>query len=98
MFASYCFHYPENVPNRFQLVPDRTPPDVVEALEELCRQAKKGELIGIAFCAMYKRKAFIVDTAGECRRNPTFTRGMMRALDDRLATSVGSKPPPKVTP
>lgn len=78
--------------NRFQLVPERTPPDVAELLEELCEQAKRGDLIGIAFCAMYRRREYVVDTAGECRRNPTFTRGMVRALDDRLAVAVGSKP------
>lgn len=77
---------------RFHLVGDAISPDVVEALEELLSQARRGELIGIAFAAMYRRRQYIVDTAGECRSNPTFTRGMVRALDDRLAISVGSKP------
>jgi hypothetical protein len=68
--------------------------EVIEALAQLLRQARDEEnpLIGIAIAAMYKGRTFIVDTAGECRRNPTFTRGMIQALDDRLAISAGSRP------
>jgi hypothetical protein len=73
---------------------DEISSDVIEALEALLKQARAGDLIGIAYTAMYKRRRYVVDTAGECRRNPTFTRGMVRALDDRLAISVGSKPAP----
>jgi hypothetical protein len=79
--------------SRFRLVGKATSEDVVEALEVLLAQARKGDLIGIAYAAMFTRRQYIVDTAGECRRNPTFTRGMVRALDDRLSVSVGSKPP-----
>lgn len=79
---------------RFKLVGETVSADVVEALEELLGQARSGQLIGIAFAAMYLRRHYIVDTAGECRRNPTFTRGMVRALDDQLARSVGSKKRP----
>jgi hypothetical protein len=80
--------------SRFHLVGESVSEDVVEALEDLIAQARSGQLIGIAFAAMYKRRQYIVDTAGECRRNPTFTRGMVRALDDQLARSVGSKKKP----
>lgn len=78
---------------RFKLVEDAASEDVVQALEALLEQARRGELIGIAYAAMYKRRRYAVDTAGECRHSPTFTRGMVRALDDRLSASVGSKPP-----
>lgn len=80
------------MPNRFRLVADHAPDDVIGALEQLLHEARQGHLIGLAYAAMYKRREYIVDTAGECRRNPTFTRGMVRALDDRLALSVGSRP------
>lgn len=79
--------------HRFQLLHNATSEDVVEALEMLLAQARRGELIGIAYAALYKRRQYTVDTAGDCRRNPTFTRGMVRALDDRLSLSVGSRPP-----
>lgn len=78
-------------PPRFHLVGDAISDDVVEALEELLAQAKRGQVIGLAYAAMYKRRHYVVNTAGECRKNPTFTRGMVRALDDRLGVSTGSK-------
>lgn len=77
---------------RFRLVGDEISDDVVEALTQLLVQAQNGQLLGIAFVAMYKRRQYIVDTAGECRRNPTFTRGMIRSLDDRLGQEEGSRP------
>lgn len=76
----------------FRLVGDTISPDLIEALEHLLDEAKSGRLIGFAYAAMYKGRTYIVDTAGEARRNPTFTRGMLRALDDRLGISTGSLP------
>ena len=75
----------------FRLVSDDLSFDTVEALEELLVQAKSGELIGMVFAAMYKGKTkqFIVNATGEAYRNPTFSRGMVAALDDALAREVG---------
>lgn len=73
---------------RYRLVHDTISGDTVEALQELLSAAKSGHIIGIAFVAMYRGRQFIVNTAGEARRNPTFTRGMLRALDDRLSEAV----------
>ena len=64
--------------------------DTVEALEDLLRRAQAGELTGIAFAAILKRKRYIVNTAGAAHRFPTFTRGMLRALDDELARQVNA--------
>ena len=79
------------MPNCIRLVSGQAPEDLVRALEELLADAKRGQLVGLAYAAMYRRHEYVVDTAGECRRNPTFTRGMVRALDDRLALSIGSR-------
>ena len=68
----------------FVLVSDEISHDTIEALTELLEDARRGELIGIAFAAMYKQRKFIVDTAGEAHRNPIFTRGMLACLDDKL--------------
>ncbi len=68
----------------FRLVPDDLSDDTVEALQELLEDARKGHIIGVAFCAMYKQRKFIVNTAGEARRNPIFTRGMVSCLNDTL--------------
>jgi hypothetical protein len=72
----------------FFLVPDTVPNDTIACLEMLLDYARKGEVIGVAFAAMLKRRSYIVNTAGEAHRNPTFTRGMVAALDDQLSGRV----------
>ncbi len=69
----------------FRLVQDTISDDTVKALEKLLRMARRGQVIGIAFAAMYNRREFIVNAAGEAARSPVFARGMVAALDDALA-------------
>ena len=66
--------------------------ETIECLETLLERAKKGEVIGIAFAAMIKQRGYIANTSGECYRNPTFTRGMIAALDDHLERLAASRP------
>lgn len=68
----------------YQLVREAVSTDTVGALEQLLDDARSGHIIGIAFAAVLKRKRYFVDAAGEARRDPTFTRGMIGALDDEL--------------
>lgn len=68
-----------------RLIPDEVPPDVVDALSQLLDKAKEGEIVGIGFVAVYKRHEYIVNVAGELRRNPTLARGMVASLDDYLS-------------
>jgi hypothetical protein len=75
----------------YHLVPDAISRDTVLCLETLLEHAKRGEVIGLAFAAMLKRHAYIVNSAGEAHRNPTFARGMIAALDDELGTRVRRK-------
>lgn len=72
----------------FILVPDSVSTNTVECLELLLERARRGEVIGIAYAAMLRRKRYIVNTAGEAHQSPTFTRGMVAALDDQLASRV----------
>jgi hypothetical protein len=72
----------------YVLVPDVVSHDTVECLKTLLAQAKRGELIGLAYAGMLKRKGYIVNTAGEAHASPTFARGMVAALDDQLAGRV----------
>lgn len=72
----------------YQLIADAISASTVEALEELLEQARGGALIGIAFVGILKRRRFIADTAGECRSDPSLTRGMVLALDDELRELV----------
>jgi hypothetical protein len=58
--------------------------DTIAVLTDLLAAAKAGELIGVAFAAMYRKREYVVGYTGECARNPTFTRGMVAALNDDL--------------
>lgn len=73
----------------FRLAEGRISAETISALEELLAQARSGQLIGIAFAGMWRERQYFADAAGECRRNPTFTRGMIQALDDRLSHLIG---------
>lgn len=75
----------------FTLLDDHISTDTVACLETLLSQARAGEVIGIAFAAILKRRNYVVNTAGEAHRNPTFARGCIRALDDELGTRVRAK-------
>ncbi len=68
-----------------RLVPDAISRDTVQVLEASLLEARVGKIIGLAFAAMCKNRTYIVNTAGEAFRNPTFTRGMIAALDDKLS-------------
>lgn len=77
----------------FVLVPDNISTDTIECLHQLLHQAKKGELLGLAFAGMLRRRGYIVNTAGEAHRNPTFARGMVAALDDQLSERIRGRTP-----
>ncbi len=68
----------------FRLVPDNISSDTVHALEELLADARAGQLIGIAFIGWYRHRQFITNTAGEARRDPSRTLGMVGALSHQL--------------
>lgn len=72
----------------FTLIPDTVSADTVECLELLLRRARRGEIIGLAYAAMLKQRAYIVNTAGTAHESPTFARGMVAALDDQLALRI----------
>lgn len=71
--------------DKMKLMPDDISPDILQALKELMVDAKAGDLIGLGFIGMYRRSEYIVNVAGELRRNPTLARGMVASLDDYLA-------------
>lgn len=75
----------------FTLVPDNVSTDTVECLRLLLARARKGEVIGLAYCAMLKRRAYIVNTAGEAHESPTFARGMIATLDDSLSDRIHNR-------
>jgi len=72
----------------FSLITETISADTVECLDELLERARAGEIIGIAYVAMFKRRKYVANATGEARRNPTFTRGMVRVLDDELGRRI----------
>jgi hypothetical protein len=62
--------------------------DVVQRLEAMLEDARAGKLIGIAGVRLYRDRHYVFGVCGETERCPTFTRGMLRALDDHLADLV----------
>lgn len=65
-----------------RLVADESPRDVIEMLAQLLADADEGQIYGIAFVAIYKGRRVIVDAAGECKRSPIYSRGLVAVLDD----------------
>lgn len=72
----------------FKLATENISTDTVIALEELLRQAKAARLIGLTFAAMYRQRRYTINATGEARRSPTFSRGMVAALNDYLRDLV----------
>jgi len=73
------------------LVPDYVSEDTVDCLQQLLHLARRGEVIGLAICAVLTQRRYFVDTAGVADDSPTFARGMIAALDDQLAAKIGSR-------
>lgn len=72
----------------FTLIQMHPSNDVVETLEYLLQEARGGQVIGIFYGVMLKRRAYFVDTAGEARRNPMFSLGMAHMLIGKLTDRV----------
>lgn len=75
------------------LVPDTISTDTVECLQQLLVHAKRGEIIGLGFVAMLKRHHYIANTAGQAHVDPTLTRSMLLALDDKLSQRIAGGNP-----
>src|SRR5690606_38614851 len=71
-----------------RLVQPQPNAETVKRLRSLLAAAVKGEIIGLAYVAMYSQREYLADFCGETRRSPTLTRGMLRALDDDLRRLV----------
>lgn len=73
------------------LVPDAVSQETIKTLELLLRDARNGQVIGVAYICMHKGYQYSVNIAGETRRSPTLTRGILTVLDDQLSKIIGSK-------
>ena len=64
----------------FEIIHLHPSDDLVETLEYLLHEARAGRVIGLAYGAILKRRAFFVDAAGEAHRNPVFGIGIANVL------------------
>ena len=71
-----------------QLLDRKVSSETISKLARLLLEAQAGKLIGIALVAWYGGVDYDVDAAGETRRCPTITRGMLCKLDDELAALI----------
>lgn len=68
----------------FTLTQETISHDTVEALRTLLAAAERGDVLGMAFVVMHKRRSFTVETTGEANRNPIFALGTLTMLDEHL--------------
>ena len=78
----------------YTLVRDDISHDTIEALEQLLESAKCGQLIGLVFGAMMKRRRYIVNSAGDARSDPTFALGMCSVLASELRAMINHEAGP----
>ena len=67
-----------------KLVPHKISSSTVNALASLTIQAERGQLIGIAFAALYKGDTFIAASCGACHDDPMRSMGMAAVLHAKL--------------
>lgn len=78
----------EQPPPPLTLIADNLSNDVTECCKQLLKEARAGRLTGLAFIGVVDNAGYVADTAGEAHRSPTWTRGALRALDDKLARRI----------
>lgn len=72
----------------YQLIQETISPDTVEALTQLLASARRGDIVGIAFALILKRRRILVDCAGEACDNPVLARGAVTVLSDHLSDLI----------
>ncbi|MGL4575987.1 MAG: hypothetical protein ACRCV9_14475 [Burkholderiaceae bacterium] len=75
----------------FHLTPPHVDGTLIETLEELLAEARQGNLIGLAYSAMYRGRTYAVNAVGLARNSPVFSRGTVTVLDDHLRAIIDGK-------
>ena len=81
---------PEIPIRRASRATDKVYQDCVDQLRYMLRKAEQGELVGLAFAAMYSdgEQYFKTDVSGEASENYVFTAGMLASLSFQLMKKV----------
>lgn len=69
--------------------------DTVRALEEILERARSGEYVGFIIGLIKPRRRYTVHCCAEACNNPTFSRGVCRAIDDDLHLLVHANDGPE---
>lgn len=69
----------------FTLIPSTGSSDTARCVRELCAAVQDQRLIGLAYVALYQQRNYEVHLCGEAGRSPTFTRGAVGALMDKIS-------------
>ena len=77
----------KSIPQRLSLV-HSVCDETVDTLTHLLERARAGDVVGLAYCVMFKRRRYSVDLTGDARCDPTFARGMVAALDEAASRQV----------
>lgn len=72
----------------FSLIPTRGSSDTALCVEALARGVKDRKVIGLAYVVFYGHREYEVHVCGEAERSPTFARGAVGALDDKLSRRI----------
>jgi len=75
-----------------KMVPYIRSEDTIGCLQELLAEAVRGDLVGLAFAAQYRRRKYVVEATGEAHRNPTFAAGMVAVLGEALSRRAWGEP------
>lgn len=72
----------------FTLIPSTGSGDTLKCLEALTEGVKSKKLIGLAYVAIFAQRHYEVHRCGEAERSPTFTRGAVGVLEDKLRARI----------
>jgi hypothetical protein len=72
----------------FTLVPTRDSTDTLKCVEALAEGTRARKVIGLAYVVIYAQRQYEVHLCGEADRSPTFARGAVAVLDDKLRQRI----------
>lgn len=72
----------------FTLAESQGSTDTAKCVSQLEADVKANRLIGLAYVAIYAQRHYEVHVCGEAERSPTFARGAVGALDDKLSRRI----------
>ena len=75
----------------FAFVDESLSHDTILALEVLLEKAKRGDIIGMAYAVMNRKRSYNVDSTGEMYRNATYALGTVVVLAYKLLLKASGK-------